>query len=440
MKSFNMNSRICALLLVALLASRTTTLAAESGTFSAACVKVDITPDSPQWLHGYAPRLSNGVRDRIYHRIAALRSGDQEFYLVSSDICTISPSFYDEFAKRFQQETGVPGDHLWWTTTHTHSAPHLGPQNASHLFDKTLGDRTSIPSDEKYWRFAQDTLLAGIKEARSKLQPAKLGIGVGTAAANVNRRERNSAGKIILGVNPEGAVDRQLNVIRLEGLDGKLIGLIANYAIHGTTFNGENPKISKDVTGIAADYVEAHTGVPMLFINGAEGNVAPLYSVGPAINDPVLERYKTLLGDPILDTNANIKELTDKVEFSISKTDVLTPRREGLGWIDDFADYARVGKDGEDLVRLPIYTIKLNDDTIIWGAPLEMFSEIAIKVRENSPFKNTFYFGLTNGSLLYLPTAIAFTEGGYEPNVSVFSPKAEGQLTDAMGKYLKTLK
>lgn len=43
--------------------------------FRAATVKVDITPETPQWLHGYAPRMSTGVHDRLYHRIAALDDG-----------------------------------------------------------------------------------------------------------------------------------------------------------------------------------------------------------------------------------------------------------------------------------------------------------------------------------------------------------------------------
>ena len=77
------------------------------GQFRAACVKVDITPDTPQWLHGYGPRQSEGVHDRIYHRIAAMDDGATTFFLVSTDICTISPSFY----RRLLQETGARDGH-----------------------------------------------------------------------------------------------------------------------------------------------------------------------------------------------------------------------------------------------------------------------------------------------------------------------------------------
>jgi hypothetical protein len=34
--------------------------------FRASVVKIDITPDKPQWLLGYDPRQSTGVHDRLY--------------------------------------------------------------------------------------------------------------------------------------------------------------------------------------------------------------------------------------------------------------------------------------------------------------------------------------------------------------------------------------
>ena len=67
------------------------------------------------------------------------------------------------------------------------------------------------------------------------------------------------------------------------------------------------------------------------------------------------------------------------------------------------------------------------------------FSEIAINIREASPYSKTFYFGLTNGSLLYLPTRVAFAEGGYEPNVSPFSEQAEADFTSGVIRYLQEL-
>ena len=423
---------------LALLPGLGTTSSVAAAEFRAACVQVDITPESPQWLHGYAPRQSTGVHDRIYHRIAALDDGMTTFYLVASDICTVSPSYYDAMAKTLEAETGIKREQIWWSTTHTHSAPHVGPQDLGQLFGGTLGDRFSIQHDTAYWDQVTRRLIDGVKEARANLGPAKLGIGVGTAKANINRREWRD-GRVVLGENPEGPVDRQLGLLRLERPDGSPMGLIANYAIHGTCLHGGNTQISGDAPGWVSAYVEGKLGVPLLFANGAEGNVAPFPTVGNDITDPRIKSFETTLGDPIIALNESIGETSADVTLQIGGTAIETPRKEGLGWLDALADYATV-VDEVHHVRIPVPTLVINGDTVIWAAPLELFSEIAMNIREASPFDRTMYFGLTNGSLLYLPTAVAFEEGGYEPNVSPYTPRAEGDFTAGVSGYLRGLK
>jgi len=178
----------------------------------------------------------------------------------------------------------------------------------------------------------------------------------------------------------------------------------------------------------------------MLFINGAEGNVAPLHSVGGNIEDPRLKEYDKLLGERILAANAAVGNTTADVTLRVGKTVVETPRRGGMGWPDALADYSSVSADGVPQVRVPVYSLSINSDTVIWAAPLELFSEIPLNIRANSPFADTFYFGLTNGSLLYLTTKAAFTEGGYEPHVSPFTDRAEADFTAAVTRYLRQLK
>jgi hypothetical protein len=356
----------------------------ERGQFRAACVKVDITPDTPQWLQGYGPRQSTAVHDRIYHRIAVLDDGTTTFCLVSTDICTISPSFYHDFCEKLERQTQIRSDNFWWSTTHTHSAPHVGPQDLAKLFAGTLGDRFSIQHDTAYWVSVADKLVHGIKEALSRLEHARLGIVSSTAAANVNRRQRRADGRTVLGVNPEGPADRQLGVFRLERPDGTLIGLIANYAIHGTALGGGNSLISGDVPGFAAQYVERSTGVPLLFINGAEGNVAPLHSVGANLEDPRLKEYDTLLGERILVANAAMGNTTADVTLRVGKTFVETPRKAGLGWPDALADYSSLSADGTPQVRVPVYSLTINSDTVIWAAPLELFCEMPLSIRAAS--------------------------------------------------------
>src|SRR5271157_1046710 len=91
--------------------------------FRASAVKVDITPETSVWLCGYDPRQSTGVHDRLFHRIVAMDDGKTQFFLVSTDICLYSPSVYDDAMSALEAETGIKPLQVWWTVTHTHSAP-----------------------------------------------------------------------------------------------------------------------------------------------------------------------------------------------------------------------------------------------------------------------------------------------------------------------------
>ena len=91
------------------------------------------------------------------------------------------------------------------------------------------------------------------------------------------------------------------------------------------------------------------------------------------------------------------------------------------------------------MVKLPVRFLRIND-TVIWSAPVELFCQIAMAVRNQSPFGHTFYFGYTNGWLGYLPTAQAFAEGGYEPRTSPFTAQAETDLTQAVVTFVQGLR
>src|SRR4051794_8527686 len=111
--------------LICLLAAILFTEAPLPAAFRAAAVKIDITPKSPQWLLGYGPRKSTGVLDPIYHRIVAMDDGQTTFYLVASDLCLLSPGFYDEVAADLKKQFGIEPRQFWWSVTHTHSAPEV---------------------------------------------------------------------------------------------------------------------------------------------------------------------------------------------------------------------------------------------------------------------------------------------------------------------------
>ena len=175
----------------------------------------------------------------------------------------------------------------------------------------------------------------------------------------------------------------------------------------------------------------------MLYINGAAGNLAPIYSVYPDFNSGHLSQFRVLLGDKILAANRKLGPTTSEVELFLGAKIVETPRKEGLGWAPDLGDYLRKTSTGATVVRLPLRFLKINNDVAIWAAPLELFCEIAMDIRNRSPFPYTLYFGYCNGWLGYLPTKAEFAFGGYEPSVTPFTEQGEEDLTQAVISYLQ---
>jgi neutral ceramidase len=401
--------------------------------FRAAVVKIDITPKDSQMLLGYQARKSTGVHDHIYHRIIVLDDGTTRFFLVSSDICEFSPSQYDRVAKQLKKQLGINPLNLWWATTHTHSAPEVGPPGLEDIF---LGDRYKHDFDADYQALVERTIIEGIKDGLKKLSPARLGVGWGFSQANINRRAIDIDGKASLGLNPDGPVDRRIGLLRLDNENGTPLALIANYPIHGTVLSGANLEISGDAPGIVSEYVEQKIGVPLVFINGALGNLAPIYSVYPDPKSGHLGQFRVLLGDKILAANRMITATTNDVHLNTGGIIVETPRKAGMDWTSDLTAYTHTTKSGEKMVKLPIRFLKINDDVAIWSAPLELFCEVSNEIRDRSPFPFTFYFGLTNGWLGYLLPESEYKHGGYEPEDSPYTPSAARDLTEPVVNYL----
>jgi len=417
---------------------------AETTGFRAACVKVDITPKDSPWLINFSPRRSTGVLDRLYHRVVALDDGRTRFLLIGTDTCGITAPYYDQVCRKIEKRTGIKRRCVWWAVTHTHAAPSLPCMRIRTMFS----NKRNWPGENTtYATLFEQKLLEAIDQAVAQLEPARLGVGTGQSKANINRRQRMPSGRIKLGKNPDGPVDQTINLIRLERPDGSPIALIANYPIHGTVlgYNGRtrqgNTLISGDAPGVAALYVEDKLGAPLVFIQGAAGNVAPIYSVVThARRNDLLRKFEHLLGDPIIAANQSIRSTTADVTLRVPEQLVIeSPMNPKPRWPAELNDYRVNGDAGQKLVRFPISFLRINNDIMLWAAPCELFCEIAMSIRERSPFKHTFYYGYTNGTFGYVPTRQAFAEGGYEPATTVFTPRIETDLTAQVNRRLQEL-
>jgi len=78
-------------------------------------------------------------------------------------------------------------------------------------------------------------------------------------------------------------------------------GVALNYAIHGTVLDMVYLKIVVMPRELISEYAEQKIGAPVLFINGAAGNLAPIYITLPnAGGSGRLGTIPGAIGDKIL--------------------------------------------------------------------------------------------------------------------------------------------
>jgi neutral ceramidase len=254
------------------------------------------------------------------------------------------------------------------------------------------------------------------------MQPARIGLGVGYCPVGMNRRELrvNDKGErsIVLGRNPSGVTDKEVLVMNVAKPDGSLLAVAFDYATHGTSLGTSNYTISGDVLGLAEQFVEKILGDPVVapaFV-GASGDIDPWYRVLPAFNtepgwvpEPVL--LGTFLGEEVVHVSRSIKQTgpADRIGTSIATlqlpakadTDDKTP-----GMASFVVSLARLG------------------DVAFVGLGGEVFTEIGLAIKAESPCKHTFVITHCNGAAGYLATKDAHEQGGYEVRSSRFAPEA----------------
>ena len=120
--------------------------------------------------------------------------------------------------------------------------------------------------------------------------------------------------------------------------------------------------------------------------------------------------------------------VTVNPQILLAKEEITCPKR-----------YSEVMRDFKNTtINVPVTAVKIDNFTwVIY--PLELFHEIGktIKTDTHSPFP--FIVGYCNGSMGYLPTQQAHSEGGYEPNATRFDPVTEKIFVKGIEKLLARL-
>jgi len=355
--------------------------------------RVDITPRVPCRLAGYAARNRphDGVHVPLSLRALYSRSDDgAEAVLISADIIWFGGIVAPEVRESVRRELGIPETNVLLAGTHTHSAPDDG--------------------NRQYLATVAAQAISAAALARERARPAKLALARGESRIGINRRERQKDGSIHLGRNPDGPVDREMIMVAADGMDGKPIARLANFACHGVVLSQNNYQISGDWPGLSALAIERrNAGAPFLFFNGGCGNVNP--KVGPQEGfAQVAEIADEFVGD-FVDACKRMKPLPDDARIAGRSAAIELPRKEDAG-----AE-----------ATATVYGLRLGGLRIV-GFPGEIFSETTIAVKQ-AVDGDVMVAGYVNDSESgYIPVAEAYAEGGYEVGASKFAAGAEEKV------------
>jgi hypothetical protein len=418
----------------------------------------------------------------MYATAIVLESGGQKFAMV--DVDAIGVTGYPEIAARVERVTGIPAGHIRLGATHTHAGPLVSVVRGPLGVDFTPYQR----AQERYNAMVADKIAGAIVEANSKLRPAHAYGAKGTGTININRRVRAKEGMpAAVGRNPDGFVDRDLVVIRIDGADGKPYAVLVNFQCHGTVLAYENKYFSPDWIGPMRKAVEtAIPGATCLFFQGAAGNQGPVEGFTGDLEVP--RRLGSILGyqaaalalgvetvkrEPRFEgfvestafqakqhwrvsgpRDATMKFATKILELpprtyspqeidematlvADARAKVAAAKAAGDPWKQHQADarlrrfsdlLAQWKAPGTAPVKVRAQVLRLGDMAIV-AMPGEPFAEIGAAVKRASPFAITMFCGYSSGEGGdYIPTEPEFALGGYEVQRTPYGTGAAEKL------------
>lgn len=231
-------------------------VAAEAG-YAFGFAKTEITPEVPLRLSGYGNRdtVFEGVDEPLYVRAIAIQSPQKKTgVLVSLDSIGFAGTFTDRIAGLVKQKYGLSRDQLVICSTHSHTAPQP-MEGLSNVFATPMTEAQRNAA-QIYWNSVEQRIVKTIGRAIEDLQPGTLSLAIGKVGFAQNRRVLKNGKWTGFGVNPDGPVDHSLPVLKVTDAQGKLRGLVFNYACHCTTFGSDYNRLNGDWAGYAAKYIE----------------------------------------------------------------------------------------------------------------------------------------------------------------------------------------
>jgi neutral ceramidase len=426
----------------------------------AGAARVDITPPADS----KSPSSGKYEHERLYVRAIVVENGPARAALIGEDQSGLSEETWLAASKQIAAELDCPVANILISATHTHSGVAPGDVPGRGGFHPPKPGDPPGP--------IVGYLVQAVREAKSKLQPARVGFGTGFFYLNVNRDAIDGETHLwTQAPNLDGPSDKTVAVLKFETPEGKLIASYTDYAMHPV--NGWLAGFtSADFPGAMSRYVEQAYGDAMvaIFVQGASGDQNPLYlragtnvmasrsgapitgnvmtrekveaplrdekveakAADPRVRDQleqVMQSEGVLLGEEVIRIMTDTTRMDANASIAAEQKMVECPGRQRL-------DNAREGSPGKyedaDPVAIRLGILRIGDIALA-SVDAEIYSAIGMRLKKESPLANTVVVTIANGRANsgYIPNDTAYGAYTFQVLGSKLKPGyAESAMVD----------
>lgn len=418
--------------------------------------RADITP-APGTPHaGWGAQTHQrgaGADLPLYATALYLSDGECQAAIVDIDTIGLDASQTVQVLDAVEKLTGIAKDNIRLAASHGHSGPN------TFRFSLITEGRDMI---DAYLRDLPLRIAGALWQARNNAVAARCGAGSGLCDINLNRRLKLKDGRVVVGRNWDGPVDRTVRVVRFDDESGNVVATIVHYPCHPTIMGWTNRLFCPDYPGVVRKVVEEQLGGTCLFLQAAAGGVGPrrgftadlrVYrQLGTILG---LEASRVALGIDTAAPDAPVLRMrsvpvplpvrplppADELERELDslRTELYRLSRQGseeqLRAVS--ADAARMefkattARRYAGLTHIPwqLQVIRAGCAALV-SVPGEPSWEIGKEIASASPFAHTLFSGYSNGGFGYLPF-YDVEQGGYEMEFTTFSAEAPRVLIAA---------
>jgi hypothetical protein len=375
-------------------------------------------------MSGYDRRgkVSTGVHDDLHARALVIEGEDAtSVVLMTVSVINVGRKNMEEIRAGIHQQTGIPENNIVISSTHTHSGPDIG--GAGEEYRKLLVERC---------------ISSGVKAWNNRL-PGRVGVG----SAEVLELGRNDRRMGYGGLHP----DPEAGIIKVENAKGKLLGVAFNYGCHPSTLDLHNLEFTEDwpYYGIQGIKEKVGTDIWVAYFQSAQGDAKVGYTAelsavgaempirnfkyaevkGRQMSEAVLKALPGIMtsGNPAIKTSSGFFDYPLRDSYPLTVKEAEAQYSEAKAKLEEMEKKAgTIGKRvldqyrvDEFLARLALNTAKWVEanpnpaprsleqqavrigDAVFVTFPAEVFTEIGLKVKQQSPYEKTFVIGLASG-------------------------------------------